>query len=132
MKFAILLTGAPFSSQAPQSALAFCEAAVAAGHEIIQVFLYGDGVHLANRLAVPPADEVDWGSRWREWLTVQGCPATACVASALRRGIIDPDEAERWDKPAASLEGPWRIGGLGDWVQASLEADRVMTFDTAE
>jgi len=132
VKFAILLTGAPYSSQAPQSALAFCEAAVAADHEIIQVFLYGDGVHLANKLAAPPADEADWCGRWHDWLVGQHCNATACVASALRRGVIDKAEAERWEKPAASLERPWRIGGLGDWVQASLEADRVITFDAAE
>ena len=132
MKFAILLTGAPQSSQAPQSALAFCRAAMAAGHQISHVFLYGEGVHLATLLATPPSDEVNWTERWRNWLIEAGCPATVCVASALRRGLLDQAEAARWDKSGVNIGNPWRIGGLGDWVEASLTADRVMVFEPAE
>lgn len=131
MKFAILVTAAPYSSQAPQSALAFCEAALAGGHEVSHVFLYGDGVHLASQLGTPPADEPDWYLRWRDWLTRSNASATVCVASALRRGLLDATEATRWDKPAASIGSPWQIGGLGEWVQAQLEADRVLTFEAS-
>lgn len=131
MKFALLVTAAPYSSQAPQSALAFCEAALAAGHEIGQVFLYGDGVHLASVLGTPPADEPDWYQRWRDWLSHTESTGTVCVASALRRGLLDQTEAQRWDKPAASIGSPWQIGGLGEWVQAQLEADRVLVFEAS-
>lgn len=131
MKFAILITGAPYSSQAPQSALAFCEAARRAGHDIVRVFLYGDGVHLANDLATPPSDEPDWQRRWRDWLKQEQVEAVVCVASALRRGLIDEREAERYDKAHFSVVQPWQIAGLGELVGAGNEADRLIQFGPA-
>ena len=51
--YTIVITGAPWASQAPQTALMFAREALLAGHRIDRVFLYGDGVHLASALSTP-------------------------------------------------------------------------------
>ncbi|MEP1703053.1 MAG: sulfurtransferase complex subunit TusD, partial [Marinobacter sp.] len=87
--FTLVITGAPYSSQAPQTALAFARAVLANGHRIDRVFLYGDGVHLASALTSPPSDEVNWSQAWQDFLGSHDVAGFACIASALRRGIVD-------------------------------------------
>jgi tRNA 2-thiouridine synthesizing protein D len=128
MKLAVVVHGAPASSQAARSALRFVEAALAAGHDIHRVFFYHDAVQTANALVVAPQDEVDIGARWSEMGTRHGIELGICVAAALRRGIVDVDEAERYERRAANLREPFVILGLGQLVEAVLESDRVVTF----
>ena len=128
MKFAVVVHGAPGSSQAARSALRFVEAALAAGHVIHRVFFYHDAVHTANALVVAPQDEVDVGARWSEIGSRHGIELGVCVAAALRRGVIDAGEAERYERPAANVRAPFVILGLGQLVEAALESDRVVTF----
>ena len=54
VKFSILVTGNPASSQSASSAYQFCSAALAAGHAICGVFFYLDGVLTASNLIVLP------------------------------------------------------------------------------
>jgi tRNA 2-thiouridine synthesizing protein D len=128
MKLAVVVHGAPASSQAARSALRFVEAALAAGHDIHRVFFYHDAVQTANVLVVAPQDELDVGARWSEIATRHGVELGVCVAAALRRGIVDAGEAERYERPAANLRPPFVILGLGQLVEAALESDRVVTF----
>lgn len=131
MNYAITVTGAPYSSQAPQTAYAFCVAALAAGHRIERLFLYGDGVLLASDLQTPPRDEPDWGKRWRELIADKAIASTVCIASALRRGIVDEREARRHQLPGANLSAPWELAGLGDWIEMTQAADRHLVFSTS-
>ncbi|MFE8069792.1 sulfurtransferase complex subunit TusD [Marinobacteraceae bacterium S3BR75-40.1] len=128
MRYAITITGAPYTSQAPQTAFRFCEALLARGHEIHSLFLYGDGVYLASHLQTPPRDEVNWYRRWTELLSQANVPAIVCVASALRRGLVDEREARRHELEAFNVRAPWQIAGLGTWIEARTEADRALQF----
>ncbi|OEY68104.1 sulfurtransferase complex subunit TusD [Marinobacter sp. X15-166B] len=128
LTYTLVITGAPYTSQAPQTALNFAQAVLAAGHTIDRVFLYGDGIHLASVLAAPPSDEANWTQRWGELLTAHEIPAVACIASALRRGLLDPAEQARYEKPAANLAAPFEIAGLGEWVEGQLQSSRVVYF----
>lgn len=132
MNFALVISGAPYSSQAPQSAFYTAQAALAAGHRICRVFLYGDGVLLANTLATPPRDEENWTRHWSRLIVEHRLPATACIASALRRGVLDETEARRHEQPAANLAEGWAMAGLGDWVEAEMNADRVLYFTASQ
>lgn len=127
--FALVITGAPYSSQAPQTALNFAEAAIRLGHTINQVFLYGDGVHLASTLVSPPSDEADWPGLWRAFLENHQIPATCCVASALRRGLLDEAESRRYKKTAANVAAPYTIAGLGDWLESTVNSSRTLYFN---
>lgn len=51
-----------------------------------------------------------------------------CISAAQRRGLLCADEAARRGKQDDDLATGFRIGGLGQWVEAMLEADRVIVF----
>lgn len=128
MKFSLVILGAPYSSQAPVTALHFARAALASGHEIGRLFFWQDGVHNASALVVPPQDELDIPAAWRELIETQGLDAVVCVASALKRGILDEREAERYGRGAANLLPGFSIGGLGQLVDAALTSERLLSF----
>lgn len=126
--FTLVITGAPYSSQAPQTALSFARATVTAGHTIDRVFLYGDGVHLASALTTAPSDETHWPKQWAAFLEEHEVPGVACIASALRRGLVDSDEQKRYQLGANNLLAPFAIAGLGEWVEGSIKSTRTIYF----
>ena len=128
MKFALAVYGAPANSQAPQSALHFARALVAGGHEIVRLFFYQDGVNTAMAIARPPQDEADLPAQWQAFIQEQQLDAVVCIAAALRRGVVDQTEAERYQLPASNLRDGYELSGLGQLVDAALVADRVVTF----
>ncbi len=130
--FTLVITGAPYTSQAPQTALAFARAAVNEGHSVDRVFLYGDGVHLASALCAPPSDETHWPEEWSRFLTDYSIPGVACIASALRRGLVNETEQKRYELPAANLRAPFEIAGLGEWVEGRIKSRRTLYFHAGD
>lgn len=128
MKFSLAIYGAPYSSESASTALNFARAALAQGHEIHRLFFYQDGVHNASALCVPPQDEQNLPEAWQGLIREHSLDAVVCVASALKRGVLDAAEAERYGKPAANLLEGFTIGGLGQLVDAALGADRLVSF----
>ena len=128
MKFAIVVHGAPYSSEACLSALKFAKAVLASGHSINRVFFYHDGVHTANRLIAPPQDEAPVSEQWQELGSGNNIELIACIASCLRRGILDETEADRYDKSGSNIATGFTISGLGQLIDASINADRIVTF----
>ena len=128
MKFAIVVYGGPYSSEGCLSALRFTEALLTDGHEILRIFFYQDGVYTANQFAAPPQDEPDVGAMWQSLGQANNLDMVACIASCLRRGIIDETEAGRYEKRGDNLREGFSISGLGQLIDASLNADRVVTF----
>ena len=126
--FTLVITGAPYSSQAPQTALQFAQAVLAAHKRIDRVFLYGDGVHLASGLIAPPSDEQNLSEAWAGFLTEHSIPGVACIASALRRGLVNESEMQRYELTACNLRPPFEIAGLGEWVDSATSDSRVLYF----
>ena len=126
--FAVLVTAAPFSAHGQQSALNFCTAALAAGHSIEQIFFYQDGVYAGNRLTVPPGSEPDPGKQWQRLAETHSLELLVCVASALRRGILDGEESRRHDIGADNLRSGFQISGLGQLTEQIATSDRLMVF----
>jgi tRNA 2-thiouridine synthesizing protein D len=56
-------------------------------------------------------------ARWSKLAEEHGVDLVVCVAAALRRGIKDE-----------VLAPGFRISGLGQLVEAGIEADRLVTF----
>ena len=50
------------------------------------------------------------------------------VAAAQRRGILDQDEAKRNGKDGHNIAPGFRISGLGQLIEAGIEADRLLVF----
>lgn len=128
MKFAIVVRSAPLSSQGSRSALRFARAVLAKGHEIERVFFHGEGTYNASALTVARQDEDDLTAAWAEFGQQQQLDMVICVASALKRGMLDASEAERYERAAASVSPAFVISGLGQLTDAALTADRLVTF----
>ena len=127
MKFAIALF-APAHAPSSRRALRFAQAALDGGHEIVRLFFYQDGVHSASGNVVSPQDELDLPREWREVVQQHQLDAVVCIAAALRRGVLNAEEAQRYGKPAANLEAPWELSGLGQLHEAAQLADRLISF----
>ncbi len=128
VKFTIVLHAAPYTSQASHSALRFAQAALSAGHEIVRVFFYYDGVHNCNEFSVAPQDEIDLVKAWSSLLQAHNIDAVTCVSSAMKRGIVDEREAKRHELRSHNLQAPSVLSGLGQLVDASMASDRTISF----
>jgi tRNA 2-thiouridine synthesizing protein D len=126
--FAILVTGQPYSDQSSKTALQFCKAIIERQHRIYRVFFFNDGVHCANNFITPPQDEKSIPTQWQALQQEHELDLVVCVSSALRRGVIDQKEAERYDVSGHNMASGFNIGGLGQWVDACMHADRVIRF----
>lgn len=127
MKFAIAVF-APAHAPASRRALLFAQAVLAEGHEIVRVFFYQDGVNSTSSHSVTPQDEWDVVGQWRAFIGAHGLDAVVCIAAALRRGVLDQQEAARYGRTGANLDGPWVLSGLGQLHDAAQEADRLISF----
>lgn len=127
MKFAIALFSAP---HAPSSrrALRFAQAALAGGHEIVRLFFYQDGVHSASSTVVSAQDELDLSAEWRTFVQEQRLDGVVCIAAALRRGVLNAEEAQRYGRAGGNLSAPWELSGLGQLHEAVQMADRLVCF----
>jgi tRNA 2-thiouridine synthesizing protein D len=128
MKFAIQVGGGPYQHQSCHSAYCFARAALHGGHAIERVFFYHDAVHVASNLTTPPQDELDLTAAWATLARDHGVDLVVCVAAAQRRGIVDEQERQRHGKQASNLAEGFRIAGLGQLVEAALDADRLVVF----
>ncbi len=128
MKIALHVLAAPYSDQSNLTAYRFAKAALKQGHCIPRVFFSGDGVLTGNQLSTPPQDEPDLNSLWVELAEQHDIELILCVSAALKRGILDQTEADRYDKPHAITQSPFIISGLGQLVEAAIEYDRLVTF----
>ena len=117
MNFGILVNEGPYTHEASDSAYQFCKAALEAGHQIQRVFFYHDGVNNSTRLTEPPQDDRHIVNRWSKLAADHKVDLVVCVAAALRRGIKDEN-----------LSAGFRIAGLGQLIESSIQADRLVTF----
>jgi tRNA 2-thiouridine synthesizing protein D len=128
MRFAILVNAAPNTHQACDTAYWFTKAALEKGHEVYRIFFYHDGVHNGTRLNVPPQDERDLSTLWSELAGRYRLDLVVCVSAAQRRGLLDANEARRHGRDAHNLAPAFRMSGLGQLIEAGIEADRLIVF----
>ena len=128
MKFTIAVHGAPYASNASQSALAFAHAALAAGHEIARVFFFHEGVLTGLNSVVPPQDERDVTADWVALAQDHEVELAVCIANALKRGVLNAPEQKRYEKPSATLADAFELVGLGQLIDAITSSDRYVEF----
>lgn len=128
MKLAVLVNEGPYTHQASDSAYQFTKAALEKGHEIFRVFFYHDGVNNATRLTVPPQDDRHIVNRWSELAAKYKLDLVVCIAAAQRRGLLDENEMKRHGKDANNIAPGFRISGLGQLIEAGIQADRLVVF----
>ena len=128
LNFALLVTGPAYGTQTASTAYRFALSLIEQGHRLSHLFFYQDGVHSASANVVSAQDEVNLPAEWRTFVEQQGLDAVVCIAAALRRGVLNEEEAQRYQKPAANLGAPWELSGLGQLHEANQLADRLICF----
>ena len=128
MKLAVMINEGPYQHQSSDSAYQFTKAALDKGHEISRVFFYHDGVNNGTRYGVPPQDDRNITQLWSELSKKHNLDLVVCVAAAQRRGILDADEAKRHGKSGDNIADGFRISGLGQLIEAGIQADRLVVF----
>lgn len=128
MKFAIQVNASPYASGSGDTAYQFIKATLAKKHQIFRVFFYFDAIYYAFQYMSPPDDEQNPARRWSELAKNYDIDLVICISAAQRRGLLCEDEAKRQGKQDNDLAEGFRISGLGQLVEAMLEADRFIVF----
>lgn len=129
MKTFVLLVGAsPYTHQSADTALQFAKSLVKKGHKLEQVFFYYDGVYVASGLASPEQSERKITQAWSEFALAKKVSLVVCSNSAMKRGMLDQHHAAKLDKGTDNIDKAFTLAGLGQFVEASINADRVITF----
>lgn len=128
MRFAITVTGPAYGTQQASSAWQFAQAVVQEGHELECVFFYREGVYNANQLTAPAGDEFDLVRAWQRLHDEHAVALHICVAAALRRGVVDEQEAQKLGLSGYNLQPGFTLSGLGALAEAALTCDRMVQF----
>lgn len=128
MRFTLLVTGPAYGTQQASSALQFAQALLAQGHTLETVFFYREGVLNANVLNSPASDEFNLTHGWQRLNQQHGVALNICVAAALRRGVIDEQEAKNLGLSCANLADGFQLAGLGALAEAAVTCDRLVQF----
>ncbi len=128
MLFSLVVLSAPYSNQSSMTAFEFAKTLLAEGHSIHRIFFYSDGIHNATSLSAPPRDEINLPFEWTQLSEKENIDLVVCIAAALRRGVLNSEEARRYEKPSANLLDKFEISGLGQLLEAAVVSDRLITF----
>lgn len=121
-----LIQHSPAQGHHSYSAYKFCAAALRQGHQITQVFFYGDAVAHGNRLAVQHSDEADVQALWQSLATEHKVPLVVCATVAARHGIHPADALT--DTAQGNLAEYFSAGGLAEYIEAVANSDRLVQF----
>jgi tRNA 2-thiouridine synthesizing protein D len=128
MIYTLLVLSSPASGHGARTAVAFARSALERGHTIRRVFFLDGGTEAGSSTAVFPQDEADISQAWRELAREWGVELMLCISSALRRGMLDAAEARRHERVGPTVHRAFEISGLGQFIDAAAECDRVVTF----
>lgn len=79
-------------------------------------------------MTAPASDEFNLVSAWQMMAAEHQFGMHICVAAALRRGVLDTQQANALNSPIANLAEGFELSGLGTLAEAMLTCDRVVQF----
>lgn len=125
---AIMITASAHGAASSQTALAFARAVIERGDSLQCLFFYHEAASLGSALAITPQDEINLPQSWQAFIADNQLEAIVCIASGLKRGIINAQEQARYEKTAFNLSPAMALEGLGQWVEAVRLADQHIVF----
>lgn len=121
----LLLTTAPEHPAALagwQYAQAYCEQlSKTKNPPQLSIFVYGEAAHIGNRLRWLPSDQINVAKRWQQLVIDYQLTPQICVATALARGVVDSDNAQRHQLNGENLAQGFSLVGLGELAMALHE-----------
>ena len=128
MIYTLLVVSSPVSGHCVQTAAEFAQTVIKRGHRIHRVFFLDAGTYTGSAATVFAQDERDRIQLWLDLAERHAVELILCVSSALKRGMLDRTEADRYEKPGPSIHPAFTISGLGQLVDAAINSDRLITF----
>ncbi|MBP6121517.1 MULTISPECIES: sulfurtransferase complex subunit TusD [Providencia] len=128
LTYCLLVTGPAYGTQQATSAYQFANALVEEGHCLKTLFFYSDGVLNANKLTSPATDEFNLVQAWQQLAKQSGCEMHICVSAALRRGVVDTEQAKLLSLSTNNLCDGFIMSGLGSLAEAVMTTDRTIQF----
>ncbi len=128
MIYSLLVLASPISGHGSLTALNFAKAVTNRGNQIHRIFFLDEGVMAGASCCVTPQDEINPTQQWADLAAREGIELILCVSSALKRGLLDASEAQRYEKEAETVHPSFQISGLGQLIDAAATSDRLVTF----
>lgn len=126
--FSLLLTQSPHSGISHTLAQQFARSLLSQGHTLQRVFFYQDAVFAALGTQNPVQGQPSISQQWQTLAAEHGFPLQVCIANALRRGVVDKTEQQRYNLPTDTLAEGFELAGLGEMAEAALDSDRLIDF----
>ncbi|GLS26519.1 sulfurtransferase complex subunit TusD [Marinibactrum halimedae] len=127
MNIALAIYSPPLSETSLR-AIRFAKAALNNGHSIHRVFFYHEGVLHGSHLNTALKGEIPATDEWRNLQQSHGIELIVCIASAIKRGVINEQEANRYGKSTHNLADGYELSGLGQLLESAVSAERIVTF----
>lgn len=128
MIYSLLVLSSPVSGHCAQSAAEFAQCVLARGHSIHRIFFLDAGTVCGSASTRLPQDEDSPMLRWQALAETHGVDLVLCISSALRHGMVDQAEAQRYECSGPTVNPIFAISGLGQLVDACAHSDRFITF----
>lgn len=127
-KYILLINGSVYGDSSGYHALQFAQAVLKAGHQIVSVFFYQNGVTQANCLVNLPGDELNLQQEWQLFAKQHTIDLIICASASLRRGIISEQEAKQYQLAHWNLGSSFIMGGLTELVSGIETSDHLLCF----
>lgn len=124
----VLVINSDVNSQGAYSGYQFAVELIQQGLTIKQIFFYQDGITNTNKLHSPASDEINLVELWQTLQAQHNLELISCVSASLRRGVVDDGLAAEQKLDNHNLASGFRLGGLGEFVEASSAADKLIQF----
>ncbi|HHT7890935.1 sulfurtransferase complex subunit TusD [Pasteurella multocida] len=124
MRYVLCVKQPAYGKQGGFLAYQLAKSLLEKGHQITQVFFFQEGVTHGNAFLYPASDEFNLQHAWQRLAQDYHVPLHLCVAAAQRRGIVEPLTSSTTQQN--NLASCFVLAGLGEFMKASLEADRVV------
>lgn len=125
MRYVLQVNQPLYGGQGSALALQLAEALLEYGHQLDQVFFYREGVYHGNGYTYPANDEPNLLGKWQALGAKYHVRLNLCVAAAQRRGVVSAESSR--DNQQHNLALGFELAGLGEFVCAVLQADRLIT-----
>ncbi|MCK3654931.1 tRNA 2-thiouridine(34) synthase TusD [Pasteurellaceae bacterium Macca] len=117
MDYVLAVKSGIYGHQGAYLAYQTAQALLEAGHQLRQIFFFQEGVSNAQKQVDPASDEFHLLQHWQALAQQHHIPLHLCISAAQRRGVVEENLAEGFT-----------LAGLGEFSQAVLTADRLLTL----
>jgi len=108
-------------------ALHFAKAIIKKNNQLDCIFLQQNSVYLSCANTVYPQTECNITTKWHDFLAKNKITAYVCITAALKRGIIDKNNANNYLLPC-TIAPAFKLTSLGFWLSMLEQTDRLISF----